>query len=259
MTGLPPSRVRFYEKAGLFKAEREENGYRVYSRDNAFRANAFRMLLQYGFTIEEAVDMIDRRQDTPSFAASLDAQYEKLRHERDLLDYRLQRIERARRLLEGGVDGGITVNFVDDQCFIAASRGLDFSVSLENEAEIARFYDLLSITYCARIIEAADFAHDSETVDPSYIIAMPAHERWRLGEGDSKRIRLLRMGTCVRQVRYETRKTSVRKSTYDKAFEFIDAHGYSICGDFLLLPSFLNLDGAGSDVEILYIPVKKDR
>src|SRR5699024_3023552 len=62
MTGLPPSKIRFYEKHGLLSARREENGYRVFSPEDAFRSNAFRVLLQYGFTVEQAVSMLDAEQ-----------------------------------------------------------------------------------------------------------------------------------------------------------------------------------------------------
>ena len=55
MTGLPPSKIRFYEKHGLLSALRDDNGYRVFSPEDAFRSNAFRVLLQYGFTVERAV------------------------------------------------------------------------------------------------------------------------------------------------------------------------------------------------------------
>lgn len=41
MTGLPP-RIRFYEKHGLLATRREENGYRVFSPEDAFRANGGR-------------------------------------------------------------------------------------------------------------------------------------------------------------------------------------------------------------------------
>ena len=64
MTGLPPSKIRFYEKHGLLATRREENGYRVFSPEDAFRANAFRVLLQYGFTVEQAVAMLDAEQGT---------------------------------------------------------------------------------------------------------------------------------------------------------------------------------------------------
>lgn len=49
MTGLPQSKIRYYEKIGLFKVKRMKNGYRWFSPEDAFRVNAFRCLLQYGF------------------------------------------------------------------------------------------------------------------------------------------------------------------------------------------------------------------
>ena len=72
MTGLPPSKIRFYEKHGLLATRREENGYRVFSPEDAFRANAFRVLLQYGFTVEQAVAMLDAEQGTDDFKRSLE-------------------------------------------------------------------------------------------------------------------------------------------------------------------------------------------
>ena len=91
MTGLPPSKIRFYEKHGLLATRREENGYRVFSPEDAFRANAFRVLLQYGFTVEQAVAMLDAEQGTEEFKRSLEDQQAKLRREADLLRYRLAR------------------------------------------------------------------------------------------------------------------------------------------------------------------------
>ena len=96
MTGMSPSKVRFYEKAGLFCAnEREENGYRVFTPQDAFRANAFRVLLQYGFTVEHAIEMLDAKQDSAEFEGSLRSQREILQRQIDLLNYRLRRISGA--------------------------------------------------------------------------------------------------------------------------------------------------------------------
>ena len=74
MTGLPQSKIRYYEKIGLFKVKRMKNGYRWFSPEDAFRVNAFRCLLQYGFSIEEAVRMLDEKQQTEQFEQSLKRQ-----------------------------------------------------------------------------------------------------------------------------------------------------------------------------------------
>lgn len=49
---------------GLVLSDRMENGYRVFTPEDAFRSNAFRVLLQYGFSISEAIEMLDAKQDT---------------------------------------------------------------------------------------------------------------------------------------------------------------------------------------------------
>lgn len=40
-----------------------------------------------------------------------------------------------------------------------------------------------------------------------------------------------------------------------KYCDYLEKNNYKINGDILLLPSFLNLDGYGSEIEVLYIPI----
>lgn len=258
MTGLPPSKVRFYERHGLLDATREENGYRVFAPEDAFRVNAFRVLLQYGFTVEQAVEMLDAEQGTSEFRASLESQRERLQREADLLRYRLSRIGSALDLIESGTEAAFTLVDAPDQLYVSASVGRDFSVSVENEREIALFYDLLSVTSCARIIAQVDFQNDAETVDPSYIIALSEREAHRLDgtDVDPAHIKRLNLGKCVRFRRQVTREESVQKETFDDLWAYLSDHGYELRGDLILFPSFLNLDGRGSDIETLFVPVR---
>lgn len=256
MTGMTPSKVRFYEKAGLFPVRRKENGYRYFTSQDAFRANAFRMLLQYGFTVEQAVEMLDAEQGSDRFAHSLFEQRERLQRQADLLRYRQARIESALDLINHRHGRTFEVVDVDDQLYVCASQGSDFSVSVGNEREIALFYDLLSVTNCARIIAKADFENDAATIDPSYVITMPIHEEHRLEGCDMRNIHRLTMGKCLRFRRCLTRDESVRKETFDDMFAYLSSHGYRLRGDILLLPAFLNLDGKGSDVETLLAPIE---
>ena len=90
MTGMAPSKIRFYECAGLFPERRHENGYRYFTVDDSSRANVFRMLLQYGFTIEQAIDMLDVAQGGDDFIAVLSGQRDRLLKEADVLHRRLE-------------------------------------------------------------------------------------------------------------------------------------------------------------------------
>ncbi len=256
MTGMTPSKVRFYEKQGLFPVRRQENGYRYFTPQDAFRSNAFRMLLQYGFTVEQAIEMLDAEQASGQFAHSLMEQRERLRRQADLLRYRQKRIESALDLINHRHSQMFVVVDIDDQLYVRASHGSDFSVSVEYEREIALFYELLSVTSCARIIARTDFESDASTINPSYVITMPIHEEYRLEGCDMGNVGHLAMGKCLRFRRCLTRDESVRKETFDDMFEYLSEHGYRLRGDILLLPAFLNLDGKGSDVETLLAPIE---
>ncbi|OUO92489.1 MerR family transcriptional regulator [Gordonibacter sp. An230] len=257
MTGLPPSKIRFYEKHGLLAARREENGYRVFSPEDAFRSNAFRVLLQYGFTVEQAVAMLDAEQGAEDFKQSLIEQRTKLRREADLLRYRLAKLNSAIELVSTGDQAAFTLVAAPDQLYVSASVGRDFSISTHHERDLALLYDLLSVTSCARIISKRDFDAPGDTVEPSYVIALPESEEHRLKGVDIAHVERLRLGKCVRFRRRVTREESVRKETFADLFAYLDEHDLSLRGDLILFPSFLNLDGNGSDIETLFVPVRQ--
>lgn len=265
MTGMSASRIRFYEKEGLFPGRKEENGYRYFTPHDAFRANAFRVLLQYGFNVEQAIEMLDMRQGSAEFRCSLVAQREVLSRQAELLRYRTKRLDRALELLEsaegfspdGNVEAttGFEVVDVEDWLYVMASRGSDFSVSTEHAGTISAFYELLNVTNCARVIARDDLLGEGPTLSPSYVIAMLAHESWRLAKDDLTRVERLVMGKCLRVRRLVTRAQSLRRESYVPALAYLEERGYRVRGDALLLPGFLNLDGEGSDVETLFIPI----
>ena len=257
MTGMTQSKIRFYETHGLVLSARMENGYRVFTPEDAFRSNAFRVLLQYGFSISEAIEMLDAKQDTAEFRESLQEQRQKLEHERILLDYRQRRIESVLDVLE--TDGKVDFKLVHipDQLYVNASHGRDFTVSMENEKVLAEYYDLLSITSCARIITRENLLDSSPSVDPDYINTVSVGEEHFLSPYAREHVKRLRLGRCLRFRRMVTREESIQKETFDGLFEHLDAHGLTICGDILIMPTFLNLDGEGSDIEVLYVPVEE--
>lgn len=255
MTGLPQSKVRFYEKHGLVLSDREENGYRVFTPEDAFKSNAFRVLLQYGFSIDEAVAMLDAKQGTETFEHSLLDQQDRLKREADLIAYRLRRLDSTLGAIRSEPRLEFELVDADDQVYINSSHGRDFRVSLENEKTISQYYNLLSITSCARIIKKDDLLDNRPTVNPDYVMTMPEHESYRLDDDARKQVKRLCLGKCIRFRRQATRTESVRKETFADLFEYLDAHGYRVRNDIMLFPSFLNLDGLGSDIETLYVPV----
>lgn len=257
MTGMTQSKIRFYERHGLVLSDRTENGYRVFTPEDAFRSNAFRVLLQYGFSVDEAVGMLDAKQDTPTFREALQDQQERLTRERDLLNYRLKRIDTILEFISSDEELSFKVANGPTQLYINASYGRDFSVSEENAPILANFYELLSVTSCARIIHKDDLLDSGPTVDPDYINTINIRESHFLNEHSRKHVKRLELGTCVRFGRKVTREESVQKETFSDLLAYLDDNDLAIRDDILLLPSFLNLDGEGSDIEVLYVPVER--
>lgn len=255
MTGMTQSKIRFYEKHGLVLSDRMENGYRVFTPEDAFRSNAFRVLLQYGFSINEAIEMLDAKQDTAEFRASLTEQQEKLRREQMLLDYRQQRIGAILDVLGSEGKAPFKLVTMPDQLYVNASHGRDFTVSMENEKLLAEFYELLSVTSCARIIKRDNLLDDGPVVDPDYINCISVKEAHFLSDYARKRVQRLELGRCLRFRRTVTREESIQKTTFDDMFAYLDEHNLQMREDILIMPSFLNLDGEGSDIEVLYVPV----
>lgn len=255
MTGLPQSKIRYYEKIGLFKVKRMKNGYRWFSPEDAFRVNAFRCLLQYGFSIEDAVRMLDEKQQTEPFLRSLRQQQETLNREKQLLEYRLQSLEEAIGLLNLKPGSDFSIQDVPDKLYVHASNGRDFSVAAEAGETISRFVELLSVTNYTRIINTAQFSAPGEELDPSYVSAMPvSEERW-LGEYDHTHVHRLNLGKCIVYHRSVTREESVRKETFAPLFDWMNAHGYRMREKMVIQPGFLNLDGCGTDMETVILPV----
>lgn len=256
MVGMSQSKVRYYEKAGLFSGYRSENGYRYYLPQDAFRANAFRMLLQYGFTVEQAIRMLDEKQRGEVFLKSLQEQEEELRHQADLIQYRQKRLHYIIDLIQTAPGEKFEIADIEDWIYVRASYGRDFRVSVENAEELAEFVDVLSISSFARVIALSDLMSEADTIDPSYVHLMPETERFRLKCANSPRIERLPMGKCLRYQREKTRAESEKKETFAPMFAWLKEHGYHVRGDILLMPAFLNLDGQGKDWETLLVPIE---
>lgn len=257
MTGMSQSKVRFYGRAGLFPVRKHPNGYRYYTVDDSSRANIFRVLLQYGFTVEQAIDMLNVAQGDDEFIDVLRGQRDHLLKEAELLERRLERIDETLGILEDEPSAGFEVVDFADQLCVRASHGLDFSDALTNEKTVARFNELLGVANYARIYTRAALEDGEQTIVPNYTMAMPSSEAGRLGDDEDvwKGVVRKSMGKCLRFKRRLTREQSMERSSFDPMFSWLDDHGYRLRGDVLLFPAFLNLDGRGCDVETLYAPI----
>lgn len=106
-TGVSARSLRHYEKQGLLKPRRTQNGYRDYSDAAVLQTERIRWLLSAGLStkairrmlpcvLEEGPAVIEcpsLRRDLANEVARLDMQIETLKRSRDLLRYALDRRE----------------------------------------------------------------------------------------------------------------------------------------------------------------------
>lgn len=270
MVGLPQSKVRFYERSGLLPVRKLDNGYRYFLPEDAFRMNEFRVLRSYGFSVEDAIRLLEEEQRGDPFTQSLIQQREALLAEQERLKSRIDNIDRTLNLIRAvgifsetasfpltDIEQGERFSIVNelDVLYVRASNGRDFSVSTRNAQALCEFVHMLPTARYMRIIRRDCFENDSATVDPDYIVGISATDLRRLKSSPHDQLEMLKLGRCLRYIRLESRRTSVQKETFDPIFTYLREHGYRMRGDMLLMPTFLNLNGEGLDIELLYVPI----
>lgn len=62
-TGLDRATIRFYEKEGLIRPQRKENGYRVYSEEDRGTLMKVKLLRQLGLSLERIKELQTGRED----------------------------------------------------------------------------------------------------------------------------------------------------------------------------------------------------
>lgn len=255
MTGLSQSKIRFYEKNGLLNVHKNDNGYRYFTKWDAFRINAFRTLLEYGFTVEKAIKVIDEKQSDNLFINSLEAKKEELQIQIDIMNSRINKLDKALSLLKSKNDNEFQLVYMEDYLYVLASIGNDFSISNENEIPLAQFGDVLPISSCARIIKQEQLNRDNKSISYGYSFAIPESKKSVLKDYDKTKVIRIKLGNCIRYKRKISRKESEKIESFKKLFDFLEKNNFSINGDSILFPTFLNLDENGNDIEILYIPI----
>lgn len=101
-TGLPAKRIRYYESIGLIPpAQRAENGYRVYHRDDVQRLHFIHRSRELGFSLNDIQDLMALWQDKGRSSKSVKALA--LRHIEDI-DQRIENLHSIRQTLKNLTD-----------------------------------------------------------------------------------------------------------------------------------------------------------
>lgn len=94
-TGITRQNIRFYEKKGLLRPERnQENDYRQYSVEDIERLKTIKMLRKLDFSVENIKEVLDGSMD---FSQAVRQQLENLRERKKELSVQIDFLEKIER------------------------------------------------------------------------------------------------------------------------------------------------------------------
>ena len=98
-TGISKDMIRFYESKGLIKPARKENGYRDYSNHDLLLLVMIRQYSCLGMELKEIAKLL-HHQDETMFAQSLGTSAERLKHEREWIDAKIDFAENLNQIFD---------------------------------------------------------------------------------------------------------------------------------------------------------------
>lgn len=256
MVGVEPSTVRYYEKHGLPGHQRDENGYRTFSEFDAFRMNTFRSIYARGFSIKEAVQMLENpsRKD---LLLGLRKNCTDMERELLLLAERKRWAEETIRILELREAGEPMLWHMElpDFYYLPASVKGDFSITQEN-GDVRDFWEeYLGYTRFVGIADGARFVGGER----AYIDcgeAVRAEDFTGFGFPTDGTVRRLEMGDYLCFYDAGVHPDHVSLADHPAVEEYLRAHGLEAAGEMLLFYLMLYIQDEGSSGGVMALPVR---
>lgn len=145
-TGLERPAIRFYEREGLLKPKRSENGYREYSDSDAEQLLKIKLLRQLGMPVYKIKDL---QRGCADFSAELETQIR-------LLTEQIQQNKRAREVCKVIQNDGVNYQTMDPERYLKLLRELpadqpairnEFHENVEKEIHPWRRYAARMLDY----------------------------------------------------------------------------------------------------------------
>lgn len=255
MAAISPSAVRYYQKNGVIKPEQQANGYFMYTKHDAFRINSFRMLLSYGFSVQEAVNLLDTSYSSPSFFERLSEKEFELEQELIRTKSRLKMLRHARTMLHGEYKIFEFDEFAT--AYIARVSDEDnFLIAEDCKEEVAQMAECLGQSRYVRMLDPEDLKKDDLYWKPSYGMYVSEKDAEWIFPGEKSNLIKIESGRVLKYTRRINRKKSELRASYQKLFDYMSENNLEFRGEVLLFPHFFNLDSDANDFETIIVFLK---
>lgn len=256
MVGMEPSKVRYYEKKGVYRKERHENGYRIFGEMDAYHLNNFRTLCARGYSIKEAIETLDG----VSVNKVIDTLLEKrnrLDMELLLLQERKKYVEETVSLLQAVKDNPTKVwnEMVPVYMIQPASEKGDYSFAQKNAEERIKWQELIPFTKYIGFGETKAFVNNEDQfVDNGYAVKEEHYQQFQYPEDGT--LRQFNMGECICFFARLNEKESVNIKEYPHVLDYVERNGYKLKDNFLCFYFMIPIDELGEDAGVICMPVE---
>ena len=111
---IPRATIRFYEKEGLINPQREENGYRDYSKDDVEKIKKIVILRKIGMSVNDIADLFDGAKSLPE---ALEENLQNLKKQMEELQGAMNLSEKMKEVSADiqNLDADQYLNYIDEE------------------------------------------------------------------------------------------------------------------------------------------------
>lgn len=256
ITGLPASKIRYYEKQGLQGVSRQENGYRSFCRQSIYMLNDMKSLCARGFSIKESLRLAEEGHSADELLSLLCKKEAELEHQLLITQAMKQWAEETRMILEQLRQHGSLLYLTDleDQMFLPACVGEDYSIGIQNGDVRRQWNDYFPVNRLVGILDT-DRLSQEQPINYGDIVSVSDFTRFHFPADHT--VQKLTPGRCLCFNFQEERDGFFSLSAYPHVLQYMEAHHLQPVGHAVLQYLFLNFTERYHNDGIAMIPVRK--
>lgn len=255
MTGFSPAVIRYYETQGYPFPRREENGYRTFQVEDAYRINMFRSIRARGFSINESIALL---QNEPR-----EVLRQKLEQNRERMDREIFRMQKRRawvtesiRLLElrSKKPQAVWMEQWEDIWVLPASLKGDFTIAQKNAQLRPHWDDHVGVTRYVGFCDGKRFASGKPSGCDVGIAATIADLDY-CGIPRDETVFRMELGECVCFFVGDGDQEYLRLECHPEVKRYLEENKLKVRGDIVIFYLMLYLEEDGEDLAVAVLPV----
>ncbi len=257
ITGLPASKIRYYEKLGLQGIARHENGYRSFNIESIYKLNYMKSLCARGFSIKESLQLTQEPHTVGDMLTKIREKEEQLAHQLILTRAMKNWAEETRQILEKLEQGNLLyLEDKEDQMFLPACEEGDFSIGIQNGDVRRRWNDFFPVNRLVGTLDAAGLA-DQQRIQYGDVVSVSNFHRFHLPADET--VKRLPMGKCLCFNFQENPDGFFSLAAYPHVQQYLAENHLEAAGKVLLSYLFLFSTDLHDNEGIAFIPVREKK